>query len=84
MKQKAAEYLVDRRNANCLIDILARLDCSEPGSVATAAIMAFKRVFMKVIEKQEIRRNKGMALLKLESFKGSTIFKTNINTKTSI
>jgi len=59
MKQKAAEYLVDRRNANCLIDILARLDCSEPGSVATAAIMAFKRVFMKVIEKQEIRRNKG-------------------------
>jgi len=56
IRAKAGEFLADRKNANCLVDIIGNLDLSEPTPVASAAIESIQRIVMTLIQKNQIKR----------------------------
>ena len=55
----AYEFLADRKNSNNLLDILSRLEASEPSSVATAAVLAAKRCFTTILERNQLQMKEG-------------------------
>ena len=54
VKAKVQEVLDSRKNANSLVDVLARLEASEPVAVVTAAVQGVRRVLVAAVERGEV------------------------------
>ena len=59
IKTKAQEVIDSRKNVNNLVDIIAKLDLGEKTEVLLAAIQGLKRVFVTLLEKGEVGKEKG-------------------------
>jgi len=56
IKNKATEFLADRKNSNSIIDIIGHLDLFEKSAVVNASITAIKRIVLALVTKNQIKR----------------------------
>ena len=58
IKQKVAEVLESRKNANNIVDIIGHLEVTAHSSAAKAAINGVKRIFSLALERREVEEGK--------------------------